>query len=164
MESDIEKIRRARRQPVEPAETIPFGGNTGSASIPAKGNTSFNSSFKKRSSGKHPEKNVASVSTSVSKWADDALKNTAPRRVRALLAIRDAARIASRKGLDPSKDPIYVSDNIRKGWNLSPKDLSTGVSELRKRGLLILQEPRVKGKHARFTINPVGGNENSKDI
>ena len=85
------------------------------------------------------------------RWADSILRNEG-RRVRVLLAVRDAARMAQKNGINPGEDPIYVGGAIRSGWNLSSDQLSKGLKQLEQFGEIRVVE-RKKGRHTRFLLN-----------
>jgi hypothetical protein len=84
-------------------------------------------------------------------WADTALRASAPRRERVILAVRDAARQAESKGLKPQVDEIYVASSIRQAWNLSAVQLSKGLKDLDDRGEIRFTCQK-RGRHARFTL------------
>jgi hypothetical protein len=85
------------------------------------------------------------------KWADDLLRSIAGRQERVVLAVRDAARIAEKQGLDPAHDEIYVTSSIRDAWNLKPDQLSKGLKDLGEKGFIRFTCSR-RGRHARFVI------------
>ena len=69
-----------------------------------------------------------------------------------LLAVRDAARMAEKNGVNPGECPIYVGGAIRAGWNLSSDQLSKGLKQLEQACEIRVVE-RKKGRHTRFILN-----------
>jgi hypothetical protein len=90
-------------------------------------------------------------------WSDAILKRQASMSDRVVLAIRDAAHCASGKGVDPTVTPIYITSVIRKGWGLSPKELSKQLIRLEASGIIVRFGAKVKGKHSRFILAAAGG-------
>ena len=84
-------------------------------------------------------------------WADRYLKAEANRFERVTLAVRDAARCAERKRLNPLDDEIYVTSSIRKSWGLSSDQLSKGLKDLEAKQMIKVTSRR-KGKHARLVL------------
>lgn len=145
---DLKKRILMARKPVRP----PRGGEattTGDveASIAPVSNSSFGS-LKKKGMTSHKAQPAA---YHAHRWADSMLREHAPRDVRVTLAVRDAARRAEAKGLDPTVDGIYVTSSIREGWNLQSDQLSKGLSFLKRQHFIKFVEQR-KGRHARFLL------------
>jgi DNA-binding MarR family transcriptional regulator len=85
------------------------------------------------------------------KWADELLRSIASRQERVVLAVRDAARMAEKQGLTPSRDEIYVASSIRDAWKLKPDQLSKGLKKLRENGFIRFTCSR-RGRHTRFVL------------
>lgn len=67
------------------------------------------------------------------------------------MAVRDAARMAESKGVDPFEKPFYVALAIAKGWNLDTRHLSSGLKVLSKGGQIMITDSR-KGRHTRMLL------------
>ena len=85
------------------------------------------------------------------RWADSLLRDLARRQELVILAVRDAARQAEAKGLDPQKDEIYVANSIRRAWSLTSDQLSKGLKQLEKQGAIRFTHRR-RGRHVRFQL------------
>ena len=130
--------------------------------MPDSGHPSVGSSFplkKERTAGGRCRKGSAGSSPSLKvpnpviaySWSEDFLRIHGSNRDRVLMAVRDAAKVLERKGVDPSAEQFYVATSIAKGWNLKPRQLSDGLKELAKAGCIAIKESR-KGKHVRMTL------------
>ena len=110
----------------------------------------FTSSFTNKSNSNGDTSEGRPIAAAV-KWADDHLKKNASRFERVTLAVRDAARCAEAKKMNPMKDEIYVTATIRKGWNLTPDQLSKGLKVLEEKQMIKFTDRR-RGRHARFVL------------
>lgn len=139
----------AARKPVSPQATERAAKDVGATgSIAPQDHSPFVSSIKSNRGSGAPSGHPSALAH---KWADRHLKESANRMERVILAVRDAARCAERKGFELGNDEIYVTAAIRKGWNLTPDQLSKGLKSLEERQMIRFTNSR-KGRHARFII------------
>lgn len=144
------QAQKVANDDTEKRERIAPQGYTSPGRIAPGGYSPFTSSFTNKSNSNCDIPKGRPTATAV-KWADDHLKKKASRFERVVLAVRDAARRAEAKQLNPGKDAIYVTSVIREGWNLSPDQLSKGLRGLEEKRMIRVTERR-KGRHARFVL------------
>ena len=144
---DLRSQILSARKPVErqnSSDTLAACGKT--QSIAPGGNSPFGIfDTNKKSRGDYPAVKQAHT------WADSLLRLLAERQERVVLAVRDAARQAEKRGIDPTRNEIYVASSIRNAWNLKSDQLSKGLRGLETDGHIRFTEIR-KGRHVRFLL------------
>jgi len=141
MEDDLKQlIRSARKHVPDPGENRVSG-----ITMPEIRHTSFDSFNGKKKVSEDPR-----VKREY-QWAEKALRSHGSKLDRALMAVRDAARLWSARNRDPAKDAFYVSPVIARGWNLNIRQLSEGLKDLERRNLIAFVQSR-KGRHVRLIL------------
>lgn len=151
MEDDIgDIIRRARK-------TMPVWqehDGTQSFRMPGNRHSPFDSSLsgeKKVKSRSRTRESTGGMDILPYHWSEAILRSSGAIRDRALMAVRDAARVVAGKGSDPSSTAFYVAASIAKGWNLNSRQLSEGLKALESAGYIVVVD-RKKGRHLRMTL------------
>lgn len=153
MEDDLEDIIRSARKSVAATEN---DGNPAFC-MPENRHTPFDCTLK---GGKKVKSQTRAGNTTGSldilpyQWAEAILRSSGSQRDRALMAVRDAARLVIGKGKDPTTFPFYVAGSIAKGWNLNAKQLSEGLKGLEATGDIVVVD-RKKGRHLRMTLSMI---------
>lgn len=157
MADDLQDVIRAARKEVSVCEN---DGNS-SFSMPDSGHSPFDSSLSnegRRRTGSKDRSGVTASATRASskpvavyQWSEGLLRIHGSNRDRALMAVRDAARIVAGKGKDPFVTPFYVAETIARGWDLDVSQLSKSLKDLAKKGCIAITESQ-KGKHVRMTL------------
>lgn len=149
MKADLREVIRRSRKSLSATQASPKAGRRrpAAASIAKVGHSPFNY--------KDSSKRGGVSDTLPYAWCQEALKRFGSARDRAIMAIRDAARAASRSGSRVDGSPFYVTGSIRKAWGLTPRDLSRAITHLASRGAISIKQ-RKRGRYARLVLNRQG--------